>query len=124
MSKKLPEGIAARNRLFYYYKKGAKRKNLEFELTIEQFERLTKSNCFYCGVKPSNSMLNEVIKKRMNGDYIYNGIDRVDNTRGYVIDNVIPCCSKCNYMKNSSEVSEFLEHILKIAKHHKLSGEK
>jgi len=116
MGKKLPEGVAALNRLFYYYKKDAKRKGRKFELTREQFERLTKLNCFYCGSLPSSSMLYEVIEKKLNGDYIYNGIDRIDNNKDYTIDNVVACCKKCNFMKGKMEINEFITHVEKIAK--------
>lgn len=29
------------------------------------------------------------------------GLDRKDNTIGYTIENVVPCCTRCNKMKNS-----------------------
>ncbi len=28
------------------------------------------------------------------------GLDRVDNAKGYELDNVQPCCFSCNFMKN------------------------
>jgi len=44
------------------------------------------------------------------------GLDRIDNTKGYVIDNVVPCCGHCNLMKRGMTVLEFKEHIQRIVK--------
>lgn len=43
----------------------------------------------------------------------YNGIDRVDPTKGYIIDNCVPCCTTCNYMKRILQRDEFLDHVKK-----------
>lgn len=45
------------------------------------------------------------------GDFTYNGLDRVDNTRNHAVDNVVPCCTTCNWMKSKSGYDEFLAHI-------------
>lgn len=44
----------------------------------------------------------------------YNSIDRVDPTKGYIIDNCVPCCTTCNYMKRILQRDEFLDHVKKI----------
>ncbi len=47
--------------------------------------------------------------------WIYvNGIDRVDNERGYLTDNTVPCCWECNDMKATSTAEEFITHSYKI----------
>lgn len=46
------------------------------------------------------------------------GIDRVDSSRGYVPDNVAPCCRQCNYMKKHYGLVQFKEHIVCIAAAH------
>ena len=56
-------------------------------------------------------------RRRGNGDYTYNGIDRVDNTRGYTLDNVVPCCFKCNRAKDTMTKEEFLEWVGRVATH-------
>jgi hypothetical protein len=48
------------------------------------------------------------------GDYVYNGIDRKNNSLGYVSNNCVPCCSECNLMKRKMSVNQFLEHMRKI----------
>jgi len=100
-------GEANKNALIISYKSNAKRKGLEFNLTNEELEILFKSNCFYCGSKPK-SIMN---RPKTNGPYQYNGIDRKDNNIGYIKENVVPCCSQCNYVKNSFNYDEFIEWI-------------
>lgn len=96
--------------LFNSYKSCAKKRGLIFSLNREEFKNMTKQNCFYCGKEPSN-IFNT---KGSNGCYIYNGIDRVDNTKGYILDNCVTCCELCNRMKLTLPLNSFLEHILKI----------
>ena len=117
---KLKKGQAALNDLFYSYKYRAKKKNYEFCLTKEEFKNLTSKHCEYCGIEPSHSVDRAYRgrKSRFNGNYIYNGLDRVDNTRGYTIDNVVPCCKNCNSMKGDflsfDEMKVAMDAVLKF----------
>lgn len=104
------DGEAAFNSLYRRYIKRDKDKNRESSLPKEIFRILTKSNCFYCGRAPSQSLS----FKTTVGAYIYNGLDRLDNSKGYTIKNSLPCCKTCNYMKNDMNAYDFLEHIKKI----------
>ena len=92
------------------YKANAIRRKLEWDLTLEQFAEITKKDCHYCGAKPNNI----AIGKGCNGDYIYNGIDRIDNNKGYTIDNIVPCCKICNYAKRKLTLQEFQDWVEKI----------
>ena len=49
-----------------------------------------------------------------NGDYIYNGIDRLDNSVGYTKENCVPCYKMCNYAKNKFTMEEFLIWINRV----------
>lgn len=92
------------------YKRNAKQKNLEYNLTEEQFVELSQKDCYYCGSKPNN-----IAKGKTNyGEYIYNGIDRIENTKGYTIDNVVPCCRICNIAKQQLTLQEFKDWIKRI----------
>jgi len=107
------KGESCFNTLFLIYKNGAKKRNLSFELTSDEFEIITLKNCYYCGCSPKK----EIKKKNKNGkgqNYIYNGIDRIDSTKGYIIDNIVPCCSDCNYAKRSMTQLEFKNWIIKV----------
>lgn len=47
-------------------------------------------------------------------DYAYNGIDRMDNSKGYVDGNVLPCCSICNHAKHVMNYDDFISWINRI----------
>lgn len=42
---------------------------------------------------------------------IYGGLDRRDNSVGYLSENVVPCCRWCNEAKKAKTETEFLEWI-------------
>jgi len=107
----LPEGEASFRRLYRGYKRSSPGRGLSFELTTEEFRRITSSKCFYCGSLPSYEMKPQIYT---NGSYIYNGVDRVDNDRGYESDNCVPCCFVCNTMKKAHSIDYFMAHIKKI----------
>lgn len=102
------------------YRKGAIKRGYTFELNLEQFKSITSRNCFYCGRNPENVSLRK--HKQSVIPYIYNGIDRVDNSRGYEIDNVVPCCFVCNRAKATLGQEEFVAWITRAYYH--LSGDK
>ena len=105
-------GKAAFNKLLSSYKRHAKNRNFPFELNEEIFKRLTQQNCYYCGKEPRQIGKNG----NNNGDYIYNGIDRLDSSLGYTLENSVPCCGKCNAMKMAMSLSDFKSQILTIVK--------
>jgi hypothetical protein len=98
------------NALLGSYKARAKKKNLSFTLTKEEFKNLTSSNCYYCGTPP----LQWHNRQNFDGYYIYNGIDRVDNNLGYDINNCVPCCMNCNKSKGTQSQSDFINWVYKI----------
>ena len=103
-------GLANMRIAISLYKIRAKKRGLEYKLTEEQFEEITKQDCYYCGVKPNN----KYDRNGLNGEFIYNGIDRIDNEKGYTMDNVVPCCKHCNMAKNTFTTQEFKNWIKKI----------
>lgn len=104
-SKRKPPGVAAMNNLYNIYMKTCvEERGYKFELTKEEFFILTKSNCYYCNKEPSQ------VKKAKYSNYVYNGIDRVDNSEGYLRNNVVACCKECN--SNKSGISR--ELIIKV----------
>jgi 5-methylcytosine-specific restriction endonuclease McrA len=110
------DGEAARNELIRSYQKGAKKRGHEFALTVEQMEKLFRGNCYYCGRLPEQ--IKKTHHRTHSSSYIYNGIDRVDNSRGYVPENVVSCCDKCNKAKLQMSHDDFLDLIFRIAQHH------
>lgn len=102
------------NVLFGEYKKSARKRNLKFELSREEFIEMTSSSCYYCGALPSKIRT----VKGCIGKYIYNGIDRINNLEGYIHGNCVPCCLKCNSSKRTQTKEEFLSWILSIYNKH------
>ena len=109
----LPIGESNFNNLLYTYKKSAEKRGIFFDLTNEQFRKITKQNCHYCGKKPSQ-IHSAGKKKRFNGYWVHNGIDRIDDGMGYIFSNVVSACKRCNYSKQGMTKSEFLEMIREI----------
>jgi hypothetical protein len=70
---------------------------------------LTETACYYCGEPPT---LNPCDK---DGILLTNGIDRIDNTQGYFMSNVVPCCSFCQYAKRDLSYSDFMRHLQRVA---------
>lgn len=105
----LPHGVAARNSLMLTYKRGAIKRGYVFDLTVEQFTELTSSNCHFCNRPPNRTHF--PIAKGVNGAYQYNGIDRRDNSLGYVFENCLPACTECNKAKNTLTYDEFIAYL-------------
>lgn len=103
-------GESSRKSLISSYKDNAKRKNIEFNLTDDEMTNLFQLNCFYCGSEPKNIYT----RKNLFGFYIYNGIDRKNNNLGYTLDNVVPCCTQCNYIKHTFNYDDFVVWIKKV----------
>lgn len=112
IKRRKPDGHAAAVQLFNAYRWNAERRNLNFELDLGHFLSITSSNCAYCGCPPSQ--LHTLTRKNARGSYVYNGIDRLDNTKGYLTSNVVSCCGVCNKAKSSMPVSLFLQWVTRI----------
>jgi 5-methylcytosine-specific restriction endonuclease McrA len=76
---------------FHKYVYDAKRRGHDFKLKEEEFFKLIKENCNYCG-KTDNP----------------NGIDRFNNKEPYTIENCVPCCGRCNKRKWTMNGNEFI----------------
>lgn len=85
------------------YKRRAEKKQLCFELSKENFTKLTYSTCYLCGKEKTFEHCN--------------GIDRINNSQGYSIENSKTCCGGCNYMKNAFAIDTFFTQLLSIYKH-------
>lgn len=105
MNTSLPDGEAAFNVLFGIYSRNAMGRGFTFELSKDVFKKLTKGNCYYCNKIPSQVFNNS---GQCKSQYVYNGIDRLDNSIGYVLDNCVSCCKQCNSMKSNYSYEEFV----------------
>lgn len=106
----LPLGESSKNKLYADYKRSAQKRNIDFDLEFNLFINITKKDCFYCGRVASQISTS----KDLIGEYVYNGIDRVDSSIGYIKNNVVPCCQECNYAKNNTPQQDFLDWIKRV----------
>lgn len=81
----------------------AEKRGLEWVLTDDQAALLVMSPCAYCGDQGS-------LEKPV-------GIDRVDNDRGYLLDNAVACCTMCNFGKRHYTVEKFIEWVTRVVNH-------
>ena len=105
---------------YYQYKQSARRRGLVFSIPEEDFEQLCKQDCFYCGAPPHN--ISRVPNRdkgegRRQKEFKYNGLDRVDNDRGYCRENVVPCCITCNRAKRAMSQPDFLAWVERVHNH-------
>lgn len=77
-------------------------KGFEFVLSNDQYNTITHQMCYICGNKNFNTI----------------GMDRIDNSKGYIVDNLEPCCSECNYFKRDFTLDVVYDKITKIAQAH------
>ena len=96
---------------------GCLRTGRENSLTPLDFKALTEGNCHYCGSPPANWTKVPTIKNIQ-----YNGVDRIDNKKGYHLGNVVSCCKTCNAMKSALSQEQFIDHIRRVLQHHDSSS--
>lgn len=83
------------------YKHGSKVDGRCFLLSPRQFRNIITKPCYYCWVDGMP----------------FNGIDRVDNSKGYVRKNCVPCCTPCNRAKLRMTQREFLAWVQRVYQH-------
>ena len=110
LTRRLPGTQTAQKRILYRYRRGAQSRNIDFCLTNEQFFELLDKPCHYCGVLPASETWTGRFKVKAHV-LRHGGIDRVDNKKGYVSDNCVPCCSDCNFAKHDLSLDEFKSSI-------------
>jgi len=92
---------------FRRYKINATKRHLLFDLTEQQFSEITAHRCSYCN---DYNRLSHPSKKIAQ----HCGIDRKDNSKGYTIENCIPCCTICNRMKEKMSIKDFVDQCKRI----------
>lgn len=111
-SKRISENHSEITAIILGYKRGAKNRGYEWDLSREQVEKLIEQNCYYCDEPPSN------IKTTKNSirPYYYNGIDRTNNILGYTVENCVPCCKTCNLAKRDLTLDQFINWLKRVAR--------
>lgn len=91
----LEESISCLKRAYSLAKAGAKRRDLEFTLTLARHSKLIMGECTYCGAKASSELNYRRLRMPKNG------VDRIDNSKGYTTENCVSCCTFCNTLRAS-----------------------
>lgn len=76
------------------YKRSAKRRGVDFGISLQEFGEFFLVPCAYCGII-SNTV----------------GIDRCNNNDGYVLNNLVSCCKICNRAKGNLPTNEWSRWI-------------
>ena len=92
------------------YQRNAKKTGKDFFLSEELFAKLISQPCDYCGQAPSQKLW-QGTHDTGRQEFRWNGLDRIDSSKGYTEDNVVPCCKTCNAMKSDKTREEFLSAI-------------
>ena len=90
----------------------SKKRKLNVDLTLEDFIRISSENCYYCNAEPiifnfydayGRKRMEKMIKYPPSDRPLYDikkhGLDRKKNELGYNLNNIVPCCTQCNYSK-------------------------
>lgn len=94
-----------------------RRADKPLEISPAEYKALIAGNCAYCGALPTNWT------KWEDGPAIqYNGVDRVDNERGYLFDNLVPCCKLCNQFKSKLTAQQFIAHARSIVDYQQVAA--
>lgn len=112
---RLPNNRGVINQIILQYKRHARDRNLDWNLSYDDVVEIIQKPCFYCGTEKSNHFTTKHCKE----GYDYNGIDRVDSRKGYEINNVVPCCKTCNVAKNNMNQKDFILWVHKVAQYTK-----
>jgi len=81
-------------------KRKSERDGLEFSLSLDDFEKARAGVCYWCGHDRAT------------------GFDRLDNARGYTLENAVPACKCCNAGKNAGTQEEWVARCQRVAERH------
>lgn len=92
---------------YAFSKRRAAKRKKEFTLSIEEYQKLIDEPCYYC-----NGYFGKV--------ECAVGLDRLDSSVGYLLENVVSCCYDCNTLKGEKftpeETKAAVEAIINIRK--------
>lgn len=108
----MPPEDGAFNAFYKRTANSAKYRGYIWELSKDDVRYLTSQPCYYCGNPPSQVSRGRTYR----GEYVYNGIDRIQNNIGYIKSNVVPCCKNCNFAKHTMTQEDFLKLVSRIYK--------
>jgi 5-methylcytosine-specific restriction endonuclease McrA len=105
--------------LYNKFIRQAIRRCINVELTYEQYFNfiVTHNKCEYCNIQVEYSKY----ANRNNKNFKCN-VDRKVNDKGYIIDNIVCCCSRCNSIKSSDMSYQTMLKIGKILEEERITN--
>ena len=89
----------------HYYsvlRRGAEKRGLQVEITERDYLDITAKPCTFCGAEPGVENI---------------GVDRIDPSEGYTLENCQSACWECNRAKHSRSNGEFGVWLERVAAH-------
>lgn len=83
-------------------------------ISLDQYKHIINQECYYCGKK------NDQCTSRNDLFFYHNGVDRLNSNIGYVKNNVVSCCTKCNMAKGVLSPEEFIQLAEDINNHQRI----
>lgn len=84
-------------RRFVEWKRGAKKRDIPFLITIEDCKRLPMK-CYYTGLELTmDNYKNNTVS-----------LERLDSSKPYTVDNIVFCCKRINEMKSNMTIEDFV----------------
>jgi hypothetical protein len=72
-----------------------KKKGRDNDIPLDVFTSLIQAPCDYCGTTEEAR-----------------GLDRLDNSLGHLLSNVVPCCASCNSVRNDIFTPEQMRRFI------------
>lgn len=104
-SKVRPDMATPENR-FKSSRRRARYLGREWNISLSDYREFLSKRCHYC-----DGSLNQ----------FGTGLDRLNNDKGYVIGNVVPCCGGCNRMRGRIFTSEEMKVAMTAIRNYRLS---
>ena len=99
--------IAIYKQIFQDMSKRSRKMNKGCDIILKEFIPMVKKPCYYCGLTNSSFSTDKFSDTVVR----YNGLDRIDSTKGYQKDNVVTCCKYCNMAKGTMTQQQFKEWL-------------
>ena len=89
-------------RRFVKAKRRANNRKIEWSISLEEYASFAFQECFYCQNKLGDKVA------------VSTGLDRIDNSKGYISGNIVSCCNMCNTIKNDFLSSEEMKQVAQL----------
>jgi len=101
----IPKWMVTAKNVYYHYRDG--------DISFEDFLLLSQKKCYYCSCGPTkrHNVSKPSYKNKKDYDFLFNGIDRLDNSEGHNKNNCVTACWDCNRIKHILSCNNFIRQI-------------